>query len=70
MKGYLTVLEKGPHNWSAFVPDLPGCVAAAEDKVKTEQLIHEAIVLHIKGLREDGIAVPEPLAEAAVVVVA
>jgi predicted RNase H-like HicB family nuclease len=57
---YAVVIERGPEGCSAYVPDLPGCVAAAdtEDGVKT--LIREAIEFHIQGLREDGEPIPEP----------
>ena len=57
---YAIVIEKGPNNYSAYAPDLPGCVAAAETMEETEQLIREAIEFHIEGLREDGQPIPEP----------
>lgn len=57
---YVVVIEKGSSNYSAYVPDLPGCVAAADTVEETEQLIRGAIELHIKGMREDGIAIPPP----------
>lgn len=64
MKGYTVILERGPRNWSAYVPDLPGCVAAARTRKETEELIREAIRLHIEALRLDGETVPEPTTEA------
>jgi predicted RNase H-like HicB family nuclease len=57
---YVVVYEQTPNNWSAYVPDLPGCVAAGDTRAETEQLIHEAIQLHIASLREHGEPVPEP----------
>jgi predicted RNase H-like HicB family nuclease len=60
MRRYTVILEHGPKNWSAYVPDLPGCVAAATTRKKTESLIREAILLHIEALREDGDPIPEP----------
>ena len=57
---YAVVIEKGENNFSAYVPDLPGCVAAADTLGETEQLIREAIEIHIRGMREDGLEVPQP----------
>lgn len=64
MKGYVVIFEKGPTNWSAYVPDLPGCVAMAETREETARSIHEAIEFHIEGLQMDGESVPEPTTEA------
>lgn len=60
MKKYAVVIEKGPTNYGAYVPDLPGCVAVADTVQEVEQLIREAIPFHIEGLRLNGDAVPEP----------
>ena len=60
MKNYAAVLEQGPRNWSAYVPDLPGCVAAAATREETERLIQEAIEFHLEGLLLDGTTLPEP----------
>ena len=57
---YLVVIEKGETSFGAYVPDLPGCIAAAESESEVRQLIREAIELHIEGLREDGLPVPPP----------
>lgn len=57
---YLVIVEKGESSFGAYVPDLPGCVAAAETKEEAMQLIREAIELHIESLRESGETVPEP----------
>lgn len=59
MKTYVVIFEKG-NNWSAYVPDLPGCVAAGDTLEETEQLIREAIEFHIEGLRLDNEPIPEP----------
>lgn len=57
---YAVVIEKAGDNYSAYVPDLPGCVAAGDTTEETQQLIREAIELHIKAMREDGDSIPEP----------
>lgn len=57
---YVAVLEQGPRNWSAYVPDLPGCVAAAKTREETERLIQEAIAFHLEGLLLDATPFPEP----------
>lgn len=57
---YAIVIEKTENNFAAYVPDLPGCVATGITLEETEQQIREAIELHIRGLREDGLPVPEP----------
>ena len=56
---YAIVLEKTEHNYSAYVPDLPGCVATGASLQDTENLIREAIKFHIEGLLEDGLPLPE-----------
>ena len=57
---YAVVIEKAESNYSAYVPDLPGCVATGESVKETESQIREAIEFHIQGMREDGLAIPEP----------
>jgi predicted RNase H-like HicB family nuclease len=57
---YAVVIEQAGHNYSAYVPDLPGCVATGATLAETEQLIREAIELHLSGLREDRVPIPEP----------
>ena len=56
---YLVVYEKGLSNYSAYSPDLPGCVAAGATLEETRENIRGAIELHLSGLREDGLPVPE-----------
>jgi predicted RNase H-like HicB family nuclease len=57
---YAVVIEKADENYSAYVPDLPGCVATGPTVPEVEQEIRAAIRFHIEGLREDGLPVPEP----------
>ena len=57
---YAIVIEKAEGNYSAYVPDLPGCVATGQTIEETEQQIREAIDLHLRGMREDGLPIPEP----------
>jgi predicted RNase H-like HicB family nuclease len=57
---YAVIIEKGENSYGAYVPDLPGCIAAADTKEAVKTLIHEAIEFHIEGLKEDGEPVPEP----------
>ena len=60
MKEFAVVFEKAPNNWAAYVPDLPGCIATGTTVGETEQMIGEAIELHLAGLREDGEPIPQP----------
>lgn len=57
---YAIVIEKAESNYAAYVPDLPGCVATGRTIEETEQQIREAIDLHLRGMREDGLPIPEP----------
>jgi predicted RNase H-like HicB family nuclease len=57
---YAIVIEKADGNYSAYVPDLPGCVATGDTVEAVEFEIRDAIRFHIEGLKEDGLAVPEP----------
>ena len=57
---YAVVIEKAPTNYSAYVPDLPGCIASGPTIEATENEIREAIRFHIEGLRADGLPVPAP----------
>ncbi len=57
---YAIVIERAKRNFSAYVPDLPGCVATGATVKGTESDIREAIRLHIEGLREDGLPIPAP----------
>jgi len=55
---YAIVIEKAESNFSAYVPDLPGCIATGESVAEVEREIREAIAFHVEGLREDGLPVP------------
>ncbi len=57
---YAIVVEKAEHNFSAYVPDLPGCVATGATVEETEREMKAAIVFHIEGLVEDGLSIPLP----------
>jgi predicted RNase H-like HicB family nuclease len=57
---YAFVIEKAEGNYSAYVPDLPGCVATGKTVEETEQQIREAVEFHLQGMREDGLPIPEP----------
>jgi predicted RNase H-like HicB family nuclease len=58
---YAIVIEKAGNNYSAYVPDLPGCVATGATVEEAEAQIREAIEFHLDGMREDGIAIPQPV---------
>lgn len=60
MKKYAIVIEKGRKNYSAYILDLPGCVAAAATVEEVKRLMQEGIEIHLKGMREDGDPIPEP----------
>ncbi len=57
---YAIVIEKANGNFSAYVPDLPGCVATGADIEEVEAQLREAIAFHLDGLREDGLPIPVP----------
>lgn len=57
---YVVIFEEGENSCSAYVPDLPGCIAAGDTIEEVRTLIAEAIAFHIEGLREDGDIVPLP----------
>lgn len=60
MTEYAAVFEKTSNGWSAYVPDLPGLGVAAATLEETEQMLREGIEMHIDGMREDGLPIPEP----------
>ena len=57
---YAVVIEKGKSNYSAYVPDLPGCVAVGDTVEEVQREIQEAIEFHLEGMRADGLPIPEP----------
>lgn len=62
MTEYVVVIEQEGDAWGAYVPDLPGCVAAGHSRAEVEELIADAIPLHIRSLRAHGDPVPPPTA--------
>ena len=64
MMRYAVVIEKAGDNYSAYVPDLPGCIATGKSVAEVEGELREAIRFHIEGLKEDGLPVPPPSAVA------
>lgn len=56
---YTVVIEKAENNYSAYVPDLPGCVSTGATLEETEAMIREAIEFHLEGMREEGLPIPE-----------
>lgn len=57
---YAVVIEKAERNYSAYVPDLPGCIATGRTLTDVQAAIREAIELHLAGMREDGLPLPPP----------
>ncbi len=64
---YMVVIERGEKSWGTHVPDLPGCVAAADTREEVVQLVREAIDFHIESLKQDGLPVPSPSSESEIV---
>jgi predicted RNase H-like HicB family nuclease len=60
MTRYAIVVEEGPASYGAYVPDLPGCVAAATTRDEVLTRIREAIEFHLDGMREEGVVIPAP----------
>ena len=70
MYRFLVVIEKTESNFSAYAPDLPGCVATGATREEAEANMYEAILFHVQGLREDNLAIPESSAVAEVMAIA
>jgi predicted RNase H-like HicB family nuclease len=70
MHRFLVVIEKAGMNYSAYCPDLPGCIATGDTREEAEANMHEALQLHIEGMIEDGEPIPESAALAEYMVVA
>lgn len=60
---YAVVIEKAESNYSAYVPDLPGCIATGATVEEAESRIREAIEFHLEGMREDGVSIPAPVSK-------
>lgn len=67
MSRYMVVIERSQRGYSAYVPDLPGCIATGRTRAVVDRRITTAIKMHLEGLREDGQEAPEPTAAAAYV---
>jgi predicted RNase H-like HicB family nuclease len=70
MRRFLIVVEKAGNNFAAYSPDLPGCVATGATPEETKGRMQTAIAMHVRGLREDDLPIPEPSAIAEYVDVA
>jgi predicted RNase H-like HicB family nuclease len=60
---FAIIIEKGPKSYGAYAPDLPGCVAVGKTSAEVRKLIAKTVPLHLKGLHEDGLPIPEPASE-------
>ncbi len=58
---YVMIIEEGERNYSAYLPDLPGCIATGKTLEEVKQRMSEAVALHLRGMREDGLSIPEPV---------
>jgi predicted RNase H-like HicB family nuclease len=67
MRKYLIIIEKTETGYSAYVPDLPGCIATGKTKHMVEKKIYEAIQFHLEGMKEDHLTIPQPKTEATTV---
>jgi predicted RNase H-like HicB family nuclease len=59
MHRFLIVIEKGKRNYSAYSPDLPGCIATGKTRDQVTRRMHHAIEMHVQGMREDRLPVPK-----------
>jgi len=67
---YTVIYEETPTGYSAYLPDLPGCVAAGATRAEVERLIQSAVKMHLEGMREDGEPLPSPSTRAGTVNIA
>ncbi len=58
---YVMIIEEGERNYSAYLPDLPGCIATGKTLEEVKQRMSEAVALHLRGMREDGLSIPDPV---------
>ena len=68
-KEYLVIYEQAEHNWAAYSPDVPGCIATGKTRAQVEHNFREALAFHFAGLRQEGLPIPEPMTEAGRVVI-
>lgn len=66
MYKYLVIIEKGINNFSAYSPDLPGCIATGKTRDEVERNMKSAMEMHLEGMREDGIQIPVPISDSTV----
>jgi len=67
MNRYMIIIEKANANFSAYSPDVPGCIATGSTREEAEQEMHRALQMHLDGLKEDGLPLPEPSSSVAYV---
>ena len=67
---YTVIYERAIGNWSAYSPDVPGCMATGKTRVEVEKNFHDALAFHIEGLKEEGLPIPEPTSEVGRVTIA
>ena len=70
MRRFLVVIERAEGNFSAYSPDLPGCVATGSSRDEAKARMRQAIEMHVRGMRDDGLEIPEPNASVEYVEVA
>ena len=70
MKEYTVIYEPAGDNWSAYSPDVPGCMATGKTRAEVERNLAEALAFHIEGLKEEGLPIPEPTSEAGRITIA
>jgi predicted RNase H-like HicB family nuclease len=64
VKEYLVIYERAESTWTAYAPDVPGCMATGDTREEVERNFKEALAFHLEGLREHGLPMPEPSSEA------
>ena len=64
MREYLVIYERTEHNWAAYAPDVPGCIATGKTRAEVERNFRDALAFHFEGLRREGLPIPEPVTEA------
>lgn len=63
MKEYVVIYEHTENNWSAYSPDVPGCMATGRSREEAERNFADALAFHIEGLKQEGLPIPEPITE-------
>lgn len=61
---YLIIIEKTKSNYSAYIPDVPGCIATGKTQKEAREELIQALKMHLDGIAEDGLPIPEPIAQA------